>query len=525
MDIAKTAHSSEHSEGENCAEHESLENNRETVNVSCGKPKSALKAALSPKLAVPKALNKVFLRLQPSQLVPILVPLSLSIIAGTAVLLPESLPSEARLALFALMLAAILWATTSISADYVALGIVMLLVLTGGSSQEQLFEALASDAIWLLIGAFILGSAVQKTGLAARLTQLVIVRARNVRSLFWLLTNVLIPLSFFIPTNSGRAALTIPVFRSLTLVTRDRRVIRSLALLIPTIILISATVALASVGSHLIANDLLSQMTGQRFSFSQWAMYGLPFGLVASYLCCWTIMHLFLDRHCLNQKLQGLPFQPKPLSRTEWITLLVILAMVVLWLTERWHGLEIATITLAGAMLLTLPKIGVLSWKEGISSVSWHLIVFVGAALVLARSLTDSGAAQWTIDRTIAVFGVAQTGSHLVVLVLLAAISLTSHLYITSHTARAAALIPTLLYLASSLQLNPAAVAFIGTLGLDYSLTFPVSSKALLMFQAFEGATYKPADLLRLSSIMLPVHLGLIVVFYYGYWRWMGLAL
>lgn len=95
----------------------------------------------------------------------------------------------------------------------------------------------------------------------------------------------------------------------------------------------------------------------------------------------------------------------------------------------------------------------------------------------------------------------------------------------TSHTARAVALVPALLYLGNSLQLNPTAVLFISTVGMDYCLTFPVSSKALLMFQELEGETYKPSDLLRLSSVMLLVHLGLMVLFYYGYWQWIGLRL
>jgi glycerate 2-kinase len=69
------------------------------------------------------------------------------------------------------------------------------------------------------------------------------------------------------------------------------------------------------------------------------------------------------------------------------------------------------------------------------------------------------------------------------------------------------------------------AVLFISTVGMDYSLTFPVSSKALLMFQELENETYQPSDLLRLSAVLLIAHLALIVIFYYGYWRWIGLAL
>ncbi|MBM0742168.1 SLC13 family permease [Phormidium sp. CLA17] len=453
------------------------------------------------------------------------MPLALITIAGIAVLLPGSLSTPARLALFAFLLATILWSTTSISADYVALTTMLLLVLTGGSPQEQLFDALASDVIWLMIGSFVLGGAVQKTGLAARLTQLVVARARTVAGVFWLLTTVLIPLSFLIPSTSGRAAVAIPVFRGLAQATGDRRIIRALALLIPTVILVSTIVALVGSGSHLIANDLLQQIANQQISFTQWAMYGLPFGSVASYLSCWVIMRLFLDQQQLSQPLLVPQTKRNPFSQAEWKTLIVVLAMVALWLTERWHGFEIATVTVVGAVLLTLPGVGVLKWKDGLKAVSWNLIIFVGAALVLGRSLIETGAAKWIIDQVFTISGIVGTESRPLILVLLAFISLTSHLYMTSHTARAAALVPALLYLGSSLQLNSIAVVFIGTVGMDYCLTFPVSSKALLMFQELEGETYQSADLLRLSAVLMPVHLGLIVLFYFGYWQWVGLAL
>jgi di/tricarboxylate transporter len=275
----------------------------------------------------------------------------------------------------------------------------------------------------------------------------------------------------------------------------------------------------------LVANDLLNQIAKQRISFTQWAIYGLPFGITASYASCWVIMRLFLDKERLDRKLQVPQSKQKPLSRAEWTTLIVVGVMIALWLTESWHGLEIATVSVAGALVLTLPGIGVLKWKEGLKSVSWNLIIFVGAALVLGRALIDTGAAQWIIDRIFAVSSIADTESRPLILLILAFISLTSHIYMTSHTARAAALVPALLYLGSSLQLNPIAVMFISTVGMDYCLTFPVSSKALLMFQELEGETYKPADLLRLSSALLVVHLGLMLLFYYGYWRWVGLKL
>jgi di/tricarboxylate transporter len=199
--------------------------------------------------------------------------------------------------------------------------------------------------------------------------------------------------------------------------------------------------------------------------------------------------------------------------------------LTTLWLTENWHGIEIATSTVIGAVALTAPKVGVLSWKDGLKAVSWNLVIFVGAALVLGEALIESGAAQWLINTLFNTSGIQAANSPLLVLIILSLISLTSHLYMTSHTARTVALVPAMLFLATSLQLNLVAVLFISTVGMDYCLTFPVSSKALLMFQDLDGETFQPTDLLRLSAVMLLVHLGLIVLFYYGYWRWIGLAL
>ncbi len=396
------------------------------------------------------------------------------------------------MALFVFALAAILWSTTKINAAYVALAALTLAVLTGGSTQEKLFGALASDVVWLMIGAFVLGGAMRATGLAGRLTGFVVERASSVRGMLWMLTTVLIPLSFVIPSTSGRAAVAMPVFRSIADAAGDKKIVRALALLMPTVILVATITTIIGAGSHLIANDLLAQIAGERISFAQWALWGTPFGIVASYASAWVIMWLFLDRDRLERRLE-IPREGRgPFTRAENITLVVLAVMVGLWLTETWHGLEVATVAVAGALFLTLPGLGVMSWKDGLKSVSWNLIVFVGAALALGEALIDSGAAQWIIDNLFAVSGIAGARSGMLILLIVAFIALTSHVYMTSHAARAAALVPPLLYLAGSLDLNPVAVLFIGTVGMDYCLTFPVSSKALLMFQEAGGRPTSP---------------------------------
>jgi di/tricarboxylate transporter len=144
---------------------------------------------------------------------------------------------------------------------------------------------------------------------------------------------------------------------------------------------------------------------------------------------------------------------------------------------------------------------------------------------VLGEALIDTGAAGWIVERLFAASGIAEAGSELVVLLVLTLLTLTSHVYMTSHAARAAALVPALLYLGTSLDLDPVALVFIGTVGMDYCLTFPVSSKALLLYAELDEDTFEPPDLLRLSSVLLLAHVVLVVVFYHAWWSPLGLAL
>ncbi len=453
---------------------------------------------------------------------PVLV---LMVALSLAVFLPREVEAPARLSLFAFGAAAILWTFTRLNAAYVALGAALFLSLTGAIEQEDLFEALEADVIWLMIGAFMLGAAVQVSGLATRMTSAVAGRQVSVGSLIWRITAALIPLAFLIPSTSGRAAVVLPMFHRLADAADDRRITRALALLIPAIILVSTIASLVGAGSHLIANDLLDEVTDQSIGFGQWMLYGLPFGIVASLATGWVVGRMFLDAKTRRRVVTLGDTTRAPFSRAEWRTLAVIVAMVGLWMTEGLHPLEIATVAIAGGFLLTAPGIGVISWKAGLKAVSWNLIFFVGAALVLGEALIETGAAKWLIDRMFEASGLTDGGSPLVVVAGLSVLTLTSHIYLTSHAARAAAMIPPLLYLAGALDLNMMAVMFIATVGMDYCLTFPVSSKALLMFQEIDRETWAPADLLRLSSVMLPVHALLMIGFYFLYWQHVGLAL
>ncbi|MCO4327749.1 hypothetical protein MTR00_11365 [Staphylococcus agnetis] len=110
-------------------------------------------------------------------------------------------------------------------------------------------------------------------------------------------------------------------------------------------------------------------------------------------------------------------------------------------------------------------------------------------------------------------------------ILLISVISVMSHLLITSHTTRAVVLIPTFLVLCKMFDLNPVAVVFIALIGINYCVTFPVSSKALLIFYELEERPFTTRQLAYLSLYLMPMYIIVMVVMYFIYWQFTGLHL
>lgn len=437
----------------------------------------------------------------------------------------------AQIALSVFIVTAALWTFTRLNPGWVALVVVMALAAAGATREALVFAMLGHDVIWLMIGAFVMGAAIERTGLAARIAAAVARRARTARQLFWYTTWLLIPFTFLVPSTSGRAATMLPLLRIVPEQTGGA-LRRAYALLIPVVILLATSAALTGAGSHLVLEELLVQRLGDRFGFGMWALWGVPFAAAASALACAAIMRMFLtpeERALPLNAVSGgaLP----PLSPEERRTIAIVSLTLLLWLTSAWHGFGIATVAIVAMLALTAPMLGVLSFKDGAKAVNWPLILFVGAAMLLGRTLIDTQAASWAMNAAFeglglqAANGARQVLSEWFVIAAISALAMVSHLLITSHVARAAALGPPLLLFAQTAGVDPIAVLFIGAVGMNYCITLPVCSKALMVFQDDGTGGFTPGDLARLSLILALPHFALMVAMYFGWWKWTGLSL
>ncbi|WP_205820236.1 MULTISPECIES: SLC13 family permease [unclassified Microbacterium] len=450
---------------------------------------------------------------------------------------PGSITLPITITVTVFLLAVWAWTSTRLDDTLVAFLAAIALIVTGVLPASDFFASLGDETIWLLIGAFVIASAVSSSGLALRGASHLLRFARGPRSLFHLTTVALTVTAFAVPATSGRAALAVPVFTAVSATLPGReRVIRSLALLMPTVVLLSAVASLLGAGAHVITDQLLRAAGEQGFTFLSWLWFGLPLALVSSHLACELILWRFLRPEDRATPLRvdaaeigrsASTAVTGPLSAMERRAALLLGGVILLWSTEPLHHLPPALVALIGAVAAVTPGIGCLTFPAAIKRVPWSLLLFLAATLALASALTTTGAAAWLSSSALAPLrGLGAAGAVAFVIVVIA-ISIAAHLLIPSRSARSAAIIPVVIALAPAVGVSPMAAAFASTAAAGFCHTLPSSAKPVAMFadpDIVRGG-FTAQDLRRLSVLLAPAMFILVAVFALWVWPLMGLPL
>lgn len=437
------------------------------------------------------------------------------------------LGGEARLTLAVFALATCAWVGTPIDDTYIALGAGLALTVTGVISSDTLFGTLGDSTVWLLICAFVLAAAVARTGLAGRAAAFLVGGARTVRQLVHLTTAALVVTAFAVPATSGRAALALPVFLALAKALADRkRLVVMLALLFPTVILLSAVATLIGAGAHLITVSVLWEAAGERIGFTEWLLLGLPLAVASSHLAAEAVLLTTTRRadrrgpvHITAEEIQRHTDSPVtgPWTQAETRCALLLGTVVLLWCSEPLHRVPPAVVALIGAIVAASPALGTVRLKDALKTVPWSLLLFMAATMAMGVALADSGAAKWLVSGLPA--GVTPT----VFLAVVIAISTAAHLILQSRSARSSVLVPLVVAAAASAGVNPVAAALASTAAAGFCHTLPASAKPVTLFAEIPGTpTYTPRDLLRLSAVLAPLTAALVLLFAVAVWPLLG---
>ncbi|GHB59971.1 transporter [Streptomyces viridiviolaceus] len=454
------------------------------------------------------------------------VALSLCALLAVPVNFP-GLSGDARLTFAVFALATCAWIGTPIDDTYIALGAGLALTATGVISSDTLFGTLGDSTVWLLICAFVLAAAVARTGLAGRAAAFLVGGARSVRQLVHLTTAALVVTAFAVPATSGRAALALPVFLALAKALADRkRLVVMLALLFPTVILLSAVATLIGAGAHLITVSVLWEATGDRIGFTQWLLLGLPLAVASSHLAAEAVLWTTTRRadrkgpvRITAEEIQRHSDSPVtgPWTQEEKRCALLLATVVALWCSEPLHRVPPAVVALIGAVVASSPALGTVRLKDALKTVPWSLLLFMAATMAMGVALADSGAAKWLVS------GLPAHVTPAVFLTVVVVVSTAAHLVLQSRSARSSVLVPLVIAAAVGAGVNPVAAALASTAAAGFCHTLPASAKPVTLFADIPGTpTYTPRDLLRLSAVLAPLTAALVLLFAAAVWPLLG---
>ena len=279
-----------------------------------------------------------------------------------------------------------------------ALAVLVLLPFTGLMDFGQVVSTGFGDSTFaFFLGVLLLSAAFQKTHLGRRIA-LVIFRIFGCKPrcvLFGLMLAGML-LAMWV-TEVASAAILYPLALSIVEQSRGRADHSTLARVLmlgvawgPAFGGVATPIA---TGANLVAVNYLEQYAGITVSFGRWMSIGLPIA-VTLLAAGWFLLAREIPRDAEALQMEG---NIPPFSRKEAFLLADFLLAVLLWVLGDKVGLSSHHVALLAGLVLFLPGIDVLDWKDTVRSISWDSIILICSGIVLGQVLYQYGVAEWMV--------------------------------------------------------------------------------------------------------------------------------
>lgn len=241
---------------------------------------------------------------------------------------------------------------------------------------------------------------------------------------------------------------------------------------------------------------------GVSVSFLQWMLVGLPFALVLL-LVAWALLWRFYRPETDRLRIET---AAPTLDGRAWFVVVVFSLTVLLWITDRLHGLPSAVVALVPAIAFTAT--GILK-RTDVDSMEWHVLILIGGGISLGAGMQMTG-----LDRAAVGWLPLEEGASLVVLCgVLAAVTLALSTFM-SNTAAANLLLPVGISAAMALSADGARGAI---LQVAFSIAIPASAAMALPIStppnaiAYSRGVFSTADMVRTGSLISIAALLLVI--------------
>ncbi len=387
----------------------------------------------------------------------------------------------------------------------------------------------AQPSVWLVLVAMLIAKMMLDCGLARRIA-LLFVRAVGKTSLgvAYALQMTDVTLASGVPSITARSAgMVLPVARSIAELfdsRPDETRHRLGAYLIAAIYqgsAIACAMFITGQASNLLGANLALKLTGIQVTAPSWFMAAIVPGLVSCIVAPW------ITYRTLTPEVTHTPEAPAfarselkrmgPLSRSEWITLVVFAGVGLMWLTTVWHGVDVTLVALVGLAILLVT--GTMTWQTAAAERSaWDVFVWYGGMLRMGELLNNTGSTRVFAEHIAGMFGGIPW---LVVLLAILIIFFYAHYFFASITAHMLAMFPPFIAVLIGIGVPPllAVYSLLCLANLTAGLTHYGTTTGPILFATgyvTRGEWWKVGLYVSIANVIIWLTIG------FAWWKFLG---
>ena len=409
----------------------------------------------------------------------------------------------------------------------------VLIGLTGmaanGIPMREVLGGFAQPSVWLVIIAMLIAKVMLDCGLARRIA-LLFVRAvgRTSLGVAYALQMTDVTLASGVPSITARSAgMVLPIARSIAELFDSRpgpTAKRLGAFLIAAMYQGSAVACamfLTGQASNLLGADLALKLANVEVTWASWFVAAIVPGLLSCAVVPWIAYRL------LTPEVTSTPEAPifaaaelkkmGPLSRDEWVTLLVFVGVGLMWITSAWHRLDVTFVAMVGIGVLLAS--GTLTWQAASGERSaWDVFVWYGGMLRMGELLNNTGSTRVLAENVAGLFlGIPWA----VVLVGILIIYFYAHYFFASITAHMLAMFPPFVAVLIGIGVPPplAVYSLLCTTNLTAGLTHYGTTTGPILF----GVGYvSSADWWKVGFVTSVANIVIWLAAGGVWWKWLG---
>ncbi|TDG36647.1 DASS family sodium-coupled anion symporter [Pedobacter changchengzhani] len=428
----------------------------------------------------------------------------------------------AMLAIFAASI--ILWITEAIPNYLTSLIVILLMVVTGVTSETVTYAQLGHPVMWLNILSFVLASMLVTTQLAKRFALWFVIKfGKSAQGIFFSFIIINVVLSVFVSATTAKATILLPIFMVIAAIygansNHRNNFGRNIVLQNLFQNNVGASGFITGSGANLLAGSMIAGALGQRFfGFQEWFIAAFPLCVILL-LIGWIVGTKFIfpmtaeeqqpqieggmDR--LRKEYAGLG----KMTVNEYKSLAIFVSVLILWVTDKQHGISQTAVALMGAIVALLPKYGVVKWND--VDIPWHLMLFSAGAYALGAGLDATNLPGSLIDSLFTYFNITASTPFWVLYLGLTFAMLFSSIIFQSKTMRALIFIPISIGVAQKFGYPIMSLAFPLALLIEHVYVLPFNSKpAALLYSTNQ---YSIVDSAKFGMTMLVITWIMIVI-------------